>query len=63
MSRDTIIIGAVMTAVAVILQAVATVDAEALADWRTWLVGVGVASARQVAIYALPFISRLIPAK
>ena len=53
MKRKTLVVGAVITVVAPFLQALAQEDLSQVVDYRAWLVGLGLASVRHLAVYLL----------
>jgi hypothetical protein len=52
-SHKAIFVGALITGATPILLALKDLDSAALSDPKTWVVGVGLATVRQVAVYLL----------
>lgn len=57
-AHRSITVGAALTAAYTILSALKDLDAATLTDLRTWVVGVAVASVREVAVYLLSKIQK-----
>lgn len=53
MSAKTILVGVLITASVPVLEALTKFNADAVTDWRAWVVGLGSASVRQAAAYLI----------
>lgn len=52
-STRTLVVGALVAASVPVFEALVHFDPATITDWRTWLVGLGAGSVRQVAVFAL----------